>query len=58
MRSTYALIIDPVSVSDTSPSYQCHTFVTNPITNTKQRLQLTASDANISLTVDKFKLKV
>ena len=38
-RTTYALIIDPMSVNDTSSSYQCQLFVINPITDTKQRLQ-------------------
>lgn len=38
-RSTYALIIDPVSVSDSSTDYICDIFVNNPITHVKQRLQ-------------------
>jgi hypothetical protein len=39
-RATYALIINPVDEIDTSSSYQCQVFVTNPITNNKQPLQL------------------
>ena len=39
-RATYALIIDPVSVNDTSSNYQCQVFVINPITDSKQQLQL------------------
>ena len=39
-RATYALIIDPVSVNDTSSNYQCQVFVTNPKTNSKEQLQL------------------
>jgi hypothetical protein len=38
-RATYALTIDPVDESDTSSSYQCQVFVTNPIANTIQQLQ-------------------
>jgi hypothetical protein len=49
-RATYALTIDPVDESDTSSNYQCQVFVTNPITNTKQQLQL-ASGVQLSLTV-------
>ena len=53
-RATYALIIDPVNESDTSSSYQCQVFVTNPITNTKQQLQYhpqPASGVQLSLRV-------
>ena len=52
--ATYALIIDPVSVNDTSSNYQCRMFVTNPITNNKQELQFypqLTSDVSLSLTV-------
>ena len=40
-HSTFALIIDPVSVDDlnTDYMYQCQVYVTNPITGTKQQLQ-------------------
>lgn len=37
--TTFGLIVDPVNVNDTSSSYQCQVFVTNPVTNTKQPLQ-------------------
>ena len=37
--ATYALIIDPVIIADTSSNYQCQVFVTNPIIDTKQQLQ-------------------
>ena len=53
-RATYALIIDPVSVNDTSSSYQCQMFVTNPKTNTKVQLQFypqPTSEISLSLTV-------
>ena len=50
--TTFALIIDPVNVNDTSSSYQCQVFVTNPITNTKQRLQYYPSGVQISLAVN------
>ena len=53
-RATYALIIDPVSVNDTSSNYQCQMFVTNPITEVKQELQFypqPTSDVSLSLTV-------
>ena len=59
--ATYALIIDPVSVNDTSSDYQCQVFVTNPITNTKVPLQFypqPTPDVSLSLTVvatSKFK---
>ena len=52
--ATYALIIDPVSVNDTSSNYQCQMFVTNPITDSKQELQFypqPTSDVSLSLTV-------
>ena len=52
--ATYALIIDPVNVADTSSSYQCQVYVTNPITDTKQQLQYhpqLASGVQLSLTV-------
>jgi hypothetical protein len=53
-RATYALIIDPVDEIDTSSSYQCQVFVTNPITNTQQQLQYypqLASGVQLSLTI-------
>ena len=53
-RATYALSIDPVDEGDTSSSYQCQVFVTNPITNSKQQLQhypQLASGVQLSLTV-------
>lgn len=37
--STYALIIDPVSIDDINTHYQCQIYVTNPITGAKQQLQ-------------------
>ena len=37
-RVTYALIVDPVSVNDSSTSYECQVYVQNPITGTKQQL--------------------
>ena len=54
-RATYALIIDPVNVNDSSLSFQCQVFVTNPITNTKQQLQYhpqLTPGVQIFLTVD------
>ena len=54
-RATYALSIDPVDEGDTSSSYQCQVFVSNPITNTKQQLQhypQLASDVQLSLRVE------
>ena len=54
-RATYALIIYPVNESDTSSSYQCQVFVTNPITNAKQQLQhhsQPASGVQLSLRVE------
>ena len=53
-RATYALSIDPVDEGDTSSSYQCQVFVSNPITNTKQQLQhypQLASGVQLSLKV-------
>ena len=50
-RTTFALIIDPVNVNDTSSNYQCHVYVTNPITNTKHKLQLIVG-VKLSLTVN------
>jgi hypothetical protein len=49
-RTTYALIIDPVSVNDTSSSYQCQVAVTYPNTNNKLVLRPT-SGVSLSLTV-------
>ena len=52
--ATFALIIDPVSVNDTSSNYQCQVSVTNPNTNTKEQLQFypqPTSDVSLSLTV-------
>ena len=52
--ATYALIIDPVSVNDTSSSYQCQVSVTNPITDTKVPLKFypqSTPDVSLSLTV-------
>ncbi len=54
-RATYALAIDPVDESDTSSSYRCLVFVTNPITYTKQQLQhypQLGSGAQLSLRVE------
>ena len=58
-RATYALIIDPVDENDTSSSYECQVFVTNPITNTKQRLQYFPQLAGmqLSLTTNEKKRK-
>ena len=53
-RATYSLIIDPVRVSDASPSYQCQMYVHNPNTYTKQQLQYypqVVSDVSLQLTV-------
>lgn len=36
--STYALIIDPVSIKDLSTDYQCQVYVTNPTTGAEQQL--------------------
>ena len=58
-RATYALIIDPMDENDTSSNYQCQVFVTNPITNTKQRLQYFPQLAGmqLSLTTNEKKRK-
>ena len=37
--STFALIIDPLSVDDLSTNYQRQLYITNPITGNKQQLQ-------------------
>ena len=53
-RSTYALIINPVSVNDTSTEYRCQVLVENPITHTKQQLHYNpqaGSDLSLSLSV-------
>ena len=53
--ATYALIIDPIIIADTSSNYQCQVFVTNPITDTKQQLQYypqLAPSVQLSLTVN------
>ena len=53
-RATYSLIIDPMSVNDTSPSYQCQMYVHNPNTDTKQQLQYfpqIVSGVSLQLTV-------
>lgn len=53
-RAMYALIIDPVSINDTSPSYQCQMYVHNPNTDTKQQLQYypqIVSGVSLQLTV-------
>ena len=53
-RSTYALIINPVSVSDSSTEYRCNIFVNNSIAHAKQQLQYnsqTGSDISLSLSV-------
>ena len=38
-RATYSLIIDPISVNDTSTDYQCELSVTNPNSNVRQILE-------------------
>ena len=48
-RATYSLIIDSVSTNDTSTDYQCELSVTNPITNTRQKLR--QSQVSLSLSV-------
>ena len=52
-RATYALIIDPVSVNDTSANYQCQVSVQNPMTRAKLPLQYNSqqtSGVSLSLT--------
>ena len=54
-RATFALIIEPVNENDTSSSYNCQAYVTNPITDTKQQLQYypqLAPGVQLSLTVN------
>ena len=54
-RATYALILDPVSVNDSSTDYQCQVYVNNPNTGTKQQLQYypqSMADVGLSLTVN------
>ena len=56
-RATYALIIEPVNENDTSSSYNCQVYVTNPITDTKQQLQYypqLAPGVQLSLTVSEL----
>lgn len=53
-RATYALIINPVSVNDSSTSYECQVYVQNPSTRTKQQLHFypqQTRDVLLSLTV-------
>ena len=52
-RDTYALIIDPVSVNDSSTGYKCQVSAQNPNTNAKQLLQYNpqSTDVSLSLTV-------
>ena len=44
--STFSLIIDPVSVNDSSMNYQCIVVVTRPITGS--RFQLVSSQGDVS----------
>jgi hypothetical protein len=48
---SYSLIIDSANTNDTSSSYQCELFVTNPITNNQQMLQPSPS-VTLALTVN------
>lgn len=53
-RSTYELIINPISANDSSTNYQCHVFAHNPNTGTKQELQYSPQSGTgvpLSLTV-------
>ena len=52
-RATYALIIDPVSVNDSSTGYKCQVYVNNPNTGTKTELRYSpqTTDVSLSLTV-------
>ena len=53
-RATYALIVDPVSVNDSSTSYECQVYVQNPNTGNKQQLHFypqQTSGVVLSLTV-------
>ena len=47
---SYSLIINPVTINDTSSDYQCEIFVTIPITNAKYMLQ-PSSQVALSLNV-------
>ena len=44
-RDTYSLIIDSANINDTSSNYKCELFVTNPNTNTREKLQPSLSVA-------------
>ena len=48
-RSSFSLIIDPVSISDSSESYECETYVRNPLTGGNRKL---VPSRKISLTLD------
>lgn len=49
-RATYALIINPVSVNDSSTDYKCQVLVNNPTTRTRQQLHYYPQ--SLSLTVN------
>ena len=50
-RATYALIIDPVSVNDSSTDYKCQVSVLNPTTSAKEVLQYNPQPTDVSLSL-------
>ena len=50
-KATYALIIDPVSVNDSSTGYKCQLSAENPITDTKQELHYYPQPTDVSLSL-------
>ena len=50
-RATYALIIDPVSVNDSSTHYKCQVSALNPKTFVKQVLQYNPQQTDVSLSL-------